>query len=157
MIMVGPDEADTCQDYVRPALARRLDGRPTHDQFRVQADLPAGRLPPWVSGSDVRTTSSNWSPVCRTRCPSEAAAGCAGNILVSWSLPITSRGQLPQVGGRVGRRPIPEGPIYEVEVKSGVEVVRAGWGDSAGVPVELILVGVVRCCGRCPVPVSGPT
>jgi hypothetical protein len=51
----------------------------------------------------------------------------------------------------------PWGPAYEVEVKSGVEVVRAGWGDSAGVPVELILVGVVRCCGRCPVPVSGPT
>ena len=49
-----------------------------------------------------------------------------------------------------------EGPAYEVEVKSGVGVVRAGSGGSAGVPAELFLVAV-RCCGRCPASVSGPT
>lgn len=65
--------------------------------------------------------------------------------------------RLRSAGGRVGRRPIPEGPTYEVEVKSGVEVVRAGSGGPAGVPAELILVAVVRCCGRCPASVSGPT
>ena len=57
----------------------------------------------------------------------------------------------------MGRRPIPEGPTYEVEVKSGVEVGRAGWGGSAGVPVELILVGLCAAAGGAPVPVSGPT
>ena len=57
----------------------------------------------------------------------------------------------------MGRRPIPEGPTYEVEVKPGVDVVRAGWGGSAGVLVELILVDLLRCCGRCPASVSGPT
>src|SRR4051794_29020232 len=47
MIMAGPDEADTCRDYVRPALARAgwTDDQ-IHEQFRVQADLPGGRLPP---------------------------------------------------------------------------------------------------------------
>lgn len=47
MIMGGPDEADTCRDYVRPGLARAgwTDDR-IHEQFRVQADLPGGRLPP---------------------------------------------------------------------------------------------------------------
>lgn len=47
MIKGGPDESDTCRDYVRPALTRAgwTDDQ-IHEQFRVQADLPGGRLPP---------------------------------------------------------------------------------------------------------------
>lgn len=42
----GPDEADTCRDYVRPAVASAGWGdEQVHEQFRVQAVLPGGRLP----------------------------------------------------------------------------------------------------------------
>jgi type I restriction enzyme R subunit len=46
MAVGGPDEEDTCRDYVRPALARAgwKDHQVT-EQFRVQADLPGGSLP----------------------------------------------------------------------------------------------------------------
>jgi type I restriction enzyme R subunit len=47
VITRGPDENDTCRDYVRPALARAgWTGDQIHEQFQVQADLPGGRLPP---------------------------------------------------------------------------------------------------------------
>ncbi|RBY79803.1 DEAD/DEAH box helicase [Geodermatophilus sp. TF02-6] len=43
----GPDEADTCRDHVRPALARAgwVDEQ-IHEQYPVQAELPGGRRPP---------------------------------------------------------------------------------------------------------------
>jgi len=42
----GLNESDTCRDYVRPALARAgWSEEQVHEQFRVQADLPGGRLP----------------------------------------------------------------------------------------------------------------
>jgi len=43
----GPNENDTCRDYVRPALARAgwTDDQ-VHEQVQVLADLPGGRLPP---------------------------------------------------------------------------------------------------------------
>lgn len=42
----GPNESDTCRDYVRPALTRAgWSDEQVHEQFRVQADLPGGRLP----------------------------------------------------------------------------------------------------------------
>ncbi len=75
--------------------------------------------------------------------------------------PASSPGRSPQPApsgcggtGEGGPQAIPQGPTYEVEVKSGVEVVGAGWGGSAGVPVELILVGLCAAAGgaRCPSP-----
>ncbi len=47
MIYGGPDENDTCRDYVLPALGRAgwAEER-VHQQYQVQADLPGGRVPP---------------------------------------------------------------------------------------------------------------
>jgi len=47
VIQGGPDENDTCRDYVRPAI-RRAGWRHEQviEQYRVQADLPGGRIPP---------------------------------------------------------------------------------------------------------------
>ena len=47
MVSGGPDEHDTCRDYVLPALARAgWADEQIHEQVQVQADLPGGRLPP---------------------------------------------------------------------------------------------------------------
>ena len=47
MPRLGPDEADTCRDHVRPALLRAgWAEEQILEQVPVQADLPGGRLPP---------------------------------------------------------------------------------------------------------------
>lgn len=58
----------------------------------------------------------------------------AGGAQHASPFPIAACFRLPQAGARVGRRPIPQGPTYGVEVKSQVEVRRAGRDDSAGFP-----------------------
>jgi hypothetical protein len=58
----------------------------------------------------------------------------------------------------VGRRPIPKGPTYEVEVKAGAGAIAGSVDLLAGDPVELILCGVCRALLQAvPAPVSGPT
>ena len=54
--------------------------------------------------------------------------GCDARPQTPGRFPQPASIRLQRVGGRVGRRPIPQGPTYEVEVKSG-----AGWIGQGGV------------------------
>ena len=93
-------------------------------KFKVQLALPASSShshTPRLPGVLRRAAK----PACRQGVSFEPSLT---PLLMTGSPTACSR------SGKGGRRPIPLGPTYEVEVKSGAGVMRAGWNYSPAVP-----------------------